>query len=412
MSFKVRVRNFQAISDVELVIDGFTAVWGKNNTGKSSFIRAVQATFENPRGANFVRKGAKTCSVEVSFSEGSTLCWEKGKGVARYEVNGKKFNSVRGVPPEVAELGIRPVKAGDIKLWPQMGRQLSSPFLFEESGSVVAEAIADVERVGKLNRALVLSEKDRRAAVAKLKVRKEDLGKLRKGLLAYEGLDEVGETIRNLVKRREELRGLSAVIAELKLYQEERDQAQSILEELAAVDLVVVPEQDEVDSLIDIQGSIGWLRAVKEAKVQAEQEIEELSPIEAVRLPTLSCVDALKALFIETRHLQSLRQEASLQQARIRRTSSVESIGPIGEDDIGLLSLSRRSKALEALQSTRYEWIEAKGALKAVQEELETKEQELSGLGDIWSMVETCPTCGLSPECKCPACGISVEFGQ
>ena len=94
MATTVHVRDFQSIQDAIIIIDGFTVVTGPNNSGKSALQRAIRGVFTNPPAGSLVRHGAKYLSVTITFSDGQTVCWEKGSKVNRYIVNGKLIDNV------------------------------------------------------------------------------------------------------------------------------------------------------------------------------------------------------------------------------------------------------------------------------------------------------------------------------
>jgi hypothetical protein len=160
MPITVRVQNVQSVEDATIVIEGFTVISGPNNSGKTAVLRAIKGAFTNAPAGSLVRHGADHLTVDIDFGDGNTLCWKKGAKINQYTVNGKVLDNVgRGVPAEVEALGIRYMQAGTEKVWPQIAEQFTGVlFLVGSTGSTVAEAIADVDRVGRLSSALKLAE--------------------------------------------------------------------------------------------------------------------------------------------------------------------------------------------------------------------------------------------------------------
>lgn len=205
MPFTIRVRNFQSIKDVTLRVAGLTVITGPNNSGKSAVLRALRGVFTNAPAGSYIRHGAGFLTVDLTFDDGQTVTWEKGtekpdgkgKAINRYTVNGKVLDGVgRGVPPEVEALGVREISGG---LWPQIAKQFDGTlFLVDKPGSVVAEALSDVERVGKLSEALRASESDRRNIASEVKVRRADESRLRARLAQFDGLGPVLEGVDSL----------------------------------------------------------------------------------------------------------------------------------------------------------------------------------------------------------------------
>jgi len=232
MPVRVRVRNFQSIKDAEVTLSGLTVITGPNNIGKSALMRAVRGVFTNPTAGPLVRNGTAHLTVDLWLDDGTHIKWEKGwakphkKGgtLNQYWLNGVKLESVgHGAPKEVLALGVDSIPAGNQQLWPQIARQKEGDyFLVNKSGAIVAEALSDVERVGRLNKALRLTERDRRSTDGELRVRSKDLRTLSKDLEYFEGLGDLqkaSDSLRGcrsfLASRQQELQKLRALQARL-----------------------------------------------------------------------------------------------------------------------------------------------------------------------------------------------------
>jgi DNA repair exonuclease SbcCD ATPase subunit len=227
MPLTVRVRNFQSIKDATLRVAGLTVITGPNNSGKTSVLRAIRGAFTNAPAGPLIRQGEGYLTVDLSFDDGQTVTWEKGhekpdgkgKAINRYTINSKVLDGVgRGVPPEVEALGVREISGG---LWPQIAKQFDGTlFLVDRPGSVVAEALSDVERVGKLSDALRASESDRRTISSEIKVRRVDESRLQERVQKFDGLDPVltqidqlsslGDLVGTLAKSLAEAKDLAA----------------------------------------------------------------------------------------------------------------------------------------------------------------------------------------------------------
>ena len=206
--FNVRVRNFQSIRDAHVEVSGFTVVTGSNNAGKSALVRAIRGAFTNPRGHAYVRHGAEAARVDLSFSDGQTLTWEKGPRDNRYTLNGKILEKVgAGVPPEVSRLRVEPLEAAGREIWPQFAPQFTGQvFLLDEPGSVLAEAVADVSRVGVLNEALRLAQSDRRTVALEIKAAASEVARGEGELARYGGLDALSARVVKLEEAAERIR--------------------------------------------------------------------------------------------------------------------------------------------------------------------------------------------------------------
>jgi hypothetical protein len=205
---EVEVENFQSIEHALVRVDGFTALVGKSNLGKSAIVRAVKAALTGAVGTAFVRHGpscaqfvrkAKTCECYASVhlrTEGFDLKWEKGDKRNRYTFNGTEYGVPNRGTPEFLERPMLPmdfglVKVGDQEKLLQIADQFrDSIFLLDQSGGAVADLFSDVARLDRINVATRMVEKDRKESVSTRKVREQDIGDFATRLLAYEGLDE------------------------------------------------------------------------------------------------------------------------------------------------------------------------------------------------------------------------------
>lgn len=261
MPLKVRVRNYQSIEDATIVIDGLTSITGTNNAGKSAMFRAIRGAFTNTRGSAFVRLGASHTVVDIEdLDKGYTLTWEKGPKVNRYTVNGKKIDRVgHGVPPEISDLfGVQSIQVGGSTLWPQIAPQMNGVmFLLDQTGSVIAEAVADVERVKQLNGALKMSESDRRSTKADLKLRIKDGKKLQEAKEAFEGLDDVLTDIQSLQTRHQKGEKVATAHKNLVKMGERYTAAKAAVEALEGV--------EEVESLLPTDERVGKAKAFRQA---------------------------------------------------------------------------------------------------------------------------------------------------
>ncbi len=351
----VNVQNFQSIAAVKLLIKGFTVVTGQNNSGKSALIRAIRGALQNTRGTSFIRHGSKTTTVKLEMDDGHTLEWSKGtaKGAKpTYHIDGgDAIHPGQSVPDEVRDLGIVPITAGGREVWPQVAPQFTGQvFLLDQPGSVLAEAVADVERVGQLNGALRLAESDKRAASSELKVRKADIGGLEAKLDGFKGLEDVEATLVQI------------------------EQAQG--------------------KALTIERAVSGLTDLHDRHTGAKEAVGRLSGIEDVNLPGDEPFEAVRVLLGEKAGLEGLAAKHSRLDSEVTRLSGVEEVGV----DIDFTQTERRLAALDVMRGmqsrylkatkkvtdTEQELADAESALDAVTQEFT---ETLGGLGE-------CPVCG------------------
>jgi hypothetical protein len=182
-SIKVKIKNFQSISDLEFEIKGFTTITGRTNIGKSAIIRAISGSILNIPVTNLVRKGKKYCTVELTSDQWSYK-WEKGeKGVNRYwfpNLEAPLDKVGQGQISQIAEIGFKSIKIGSEYINPWYASQFEPIFLINCSGSSVTEFISEVSRLKVLQTAISISVNTKQQKLKEVKIRRDSIEKLEK----------------------------------------------------------------------------------------------------------------------------------------------------------------------------------------------------------------------------------------
>jgi DNA repair exonuclease SbcCD ATPase subunit len=395
MPVTVRVQNFQSIKDATVVIDGFTVVTGPNNSGKTALMRAVRGVFTNASPGTNIHHGAAHITVTIDFGDGNVVVWEKGwekpggkgKTVNRYTVNGHLLPNVgRGCPPEVLALGMNPIQAGTQTVWPQIADQFKGVlFLVGSPGSVMAEAIANVDRVGKLSEALKLSEKERRQITSKLNVRREDEKGLEEEAATYDGLDAVGDDVGAVEALAAEAQTTLDEFITLSALRNRHQSATGTVKDLEGVEKVDVPDTGDV---VTLQGDLATHTRLRDDLAHRGAEVEALEGIEAVIIPD---IDAAKNLRDELADLIALRDRLAAANAALEADVSdielpaTDRVLKIKAAVVHFKSLASRRDAANA------EIEKLEGEAKTGDTALATAEQQVASL---LAELGRCPTCG------------------
>jgi exonuclease SbcC len=398
MPITVRVQNVQSVEDATIVIEGFTVISGPNNSGKTAVLRAIKGAFTNAPAGSLVRHGADHLTVDIDFGDGNTLCWKKGAKINQYTVNGKVLDNVgRGVPAEVEALGIRYMQAGTEKVWPQIAEQFTGVlFLVGSTGSTVAEAIADVDRVGRLSSALKLAESDRRTTGSTLKVRRSDVESLEKELGAFVGLDGVATRTSSLEARVAQAETTRLAVQNLAAVRNRLQGSREQVKSLSGVTGILVPSQDRVAEGSRAGEAVREAEGLRDRFQTAQGEVSRWEGVETITLPD-------EALVTESGKAKKERATLLLLQSRQTQAQRVvEALG--GVLDVSLPSDSAGEKArktkeaLAILTGIRKRLSQAQANVQTLGEQLETTAGELGQqqvevdhlLGDRG----LCPTCG------------------
>ena len=400
MPFVLSIRNFQSIASSEIEVSGLTALVGPNNIGKSAVCRAAFGVFTNARGSAFVRWGEPFASVRFTFSDGRSVKWEKGPGVNRYELDGKNLDKVGlGPPPELESLGVLPLTGGDAGLWPQFAPQFTGQvFLLDRPGSVLAEAISDVRRVGVLNEALRLAASDKRSALAEAKVRTADSVRIEKALERYEGLDEVLGRIAELEKVRRSLSTLATKRDALRAYAFRRDALRETIRKLSPVRELRIPESN-AKSLAERFGGLEAAKARRDravtylAKVGAVREV--FVPDEPVRLRKIDAGLSLVRGYRERR--------SSLLAAVLRGREFEPALGASAAvSGASSRAAFERVAEVRGFAERRKTIVELTASLKSLSENLSGElRSALEEVETVLAETGACPVCGREGEEPC-----------
>jgi exonuclease SbcC len=394
MPIKVRVRDFQSLGDVSLEIDGLTVVTGINNSGKSALMRAVRAAFLNAKGNSFIRHGTTKAIVDLDFGDGHTLTWEKGRGKAdkpTYVIDGgKPIHPGQGVPDEVKAFGVHPISAGGKEVWPQIARQFDGQvFLLDQPGSVMAEAVADLDRVSTLNEALRKAAQDQRSCAADLASRLSDLATLQGELKQFEGLDETIGTVGEIEQAAVLLRRIEAALTQLGQLQVRLRAASTVVDTLSAIRKVGVPESSAITEAQEAVEKIASLQALRARLSSSASRVESLSGASTEATPDTS--EVLRA----QESLQSLTPLAS----RIRKSSNaIRSLNALDCDIVPDHSGAERlQSAFQVVLGLRDKCRMAGQAVAGVSNELDTAQHELAQTNEelVASLngLVSCPVC-------------------
>ena len=285
MAVRIRVQNFQSIVDSTIEVKGFTVVTGSNNSGKSALIRAVRGAFQNTKGDSFVRYGQKSASVQVDFEDGKSVHWEKGKDVRPTYIvcGGKPIYPGQGVPDEVKALKVAPIQAGGREFWPQIAPQFQQVFLLDQPGSILAEAVADVARVGQLNEALRGVESDRRSAAAELKVRQSDVIRHGQRLDGFTGLDDVVQQVEKIEKDRERVVIIAKAIEGLGCLLSRRQKASQTVSHLEGVESIDVSPDESFVVLRNLLKEQGVLTLLASRRQRAQRSINSFNGLDSIQ---------------------------------------------------------------------------------------------------------------------------------
>lgn len=386
---KVRIQDFQSIQDVSLEVKGFTVIVGRSNIGKSAIVRAIEGALTNKEGEDFVRLGKRYAEVDIECP-GLKLNWKKGSGYNDYEINGEVLESVgRGAPPHISSAGFREIEVNKSKISVQVASQFSPIFLIDPSktsGSVAAELISDVGRLGEIQTALRECARDKRAHESTIRVREADLRATQEALVLYESIEEERAALDKVKALRAEIHTLERQIQSLESFAGEVAGTREVMDNLGGCRDIEVPagmgstRVKEIEDLGGILDSFGELN----------DTIQALQGVGAVSIPEAD-FDA------DVRQWHTFEQfYAHVQQAQddAEKYGGLREIPLLG-DLAGCYDLLDTCKEYGGMVED-YEYLNGeipgiRGAISAAEESIEGIHKEIH---EILEEAGACPLCG------------------
>lgn len=394
----VEVRGFQSIEHLKIRIDGFTALVGRSNIGKSALVRAIKCALTNSLGTSFVRhnpqecaralRKAKSCRCQASVhlkTDGFDLLWEKGDAVNRYTFNGQQYDKPgQGIPEFLVTNGLGTVKVGDDVGLIQVADQFFPIFLLNQSGPAAAEAISDVARLDRINAASRMVDKDRREAIATKKVREKDAEDLRGRLTAYEGLDAAIGQAQKAGEQLAAVQDLQAKVDTLASYALTAESLLARIRSLWAVGSVLIPDEG---SLRANTLKIAALQKFSEDLIRRVDRFKAVAWVEDF-LKKVPTVDPVTKAVSGLAQLDGWIARLRTYQKRFANLEAIDKLKlpapePLTVDHAKLRDVSKFITRLKAVQVS----------IQALEKELEEVSKEEEAVQGEVDALGVCPTC-------------------
>ena len=384
---EITIKNFQSVKSVDLVVDGFTVIVGRNNIGKSAIIRAVDAALTNRVGNDFIRDGEKSTEITIK-REGLDLEWKKGIKTS-YKINGESFTALnRDIPQPLVEAGFGRMELGDKRVSPLVAHQFDPLFLINKGGSVITEVLAGIYDLDSLSNADDMCQKDLKAQKSILKTRDADLVDLQGKLEKYKDFGQLKENVKALVEQDKAGQSLQDEIALLTDYEVELEALTRSISVLKGFKGVIVPDISECEKLVEENA---WLEERSQELHILGTSIKKLRGIEKVEIPEID-LDAM---------VQDVTQFIAWNEQLLSNTevvkvyeSTLDEIGPeIAELEKAISQSEIYSKAFIEVSQFEEEFMKIANLAKSTRGELKTVTEDLDKVKKEQAEIKVCPLC-------------------
>jgi DNA repair exonuclease SbcCD nuclease subunit len=207
---RVKIINFQSYKDQVIEFeDGLNIIVGASHKGKTAAIRALDWVFEDtPKGAGFIRAGAKSCSVEVEFSNGKKIRRTRtlsntGKYIVFDNGNEMEYEKFKEIPIDILNATQIPsiTFTKNYTATPNIALQHDAPFFIGASGydrAAVLGHLIDIDPVDlaitDIRRSIIAKNKEVKSKTHDLDTTIDhlkqyaNLGTYRREILEYKAL--------------------------------------------------------------------------------------------------------------------------------------------------------------------------------------------------------------------------------
>lgn len=217
MAIDVTIKNYEAIPDLTLTISGFTGLTGLSNSGKSVFIRGIKSAIYNDSTERCINWNASEAKVCLNFRAPHSplkIEWTRFRQTAEVKINDDQvFRKLGGQTPKpVIDYGFRLIGNKS----PNFHLLEDTFFLLHEPVGVVADVFQEVLHFSKVSDALELCNGEKKKAVSKLNVRREDLTSAEQAAKEIPVLESVEQQIDSLLQTIQKQQDLQTTLDTVK----------------------------------------------------------------------------------------------------------------------------------------------------------------------------------------------------
>ena len=366
--------------------EGLNVLVGPNNCGKSAVVTALQILCYNDNSTYVMRHDTRQCSVTVETEDGHTIRWARKKsGAPWYEINGQKFDRLRGsVPVQVHEaLRMQRVTSEKDRFDVHFGEQKQPVFLLNDKPRQAADFFASSSDARYLLEMQNLHKQRVREAQSSHDQLQRESAELKAELNQLKIVDELSnqwqkcaQQERAINRQVEQTLHLGIDFQAIKHHRQliqSQDRSLDVLKELPAP-----PEFVDESSLADL---VSEMLSANERMDQAEKRLRVLNELQRPKLTDQRPIDELAIL---------IRQMRTAKHAR--------DIGHATEQALQALAPPPKPQSIDDLQSVIHEINSAAANLRCVSDELVEAGSRLQQTREQWKqwIAENpeCPTCG------------------
>ena len=381
---ELEIQNFQSIDKCKIKIPekSFTCLVGPTNIGKSAIRRALECVLYNKGDANYIRTGAKECSVSLTLDDGTHIKWVRDKKTAYYEINGESYSKLSGSVPDILiDKGFRELNLNKDKISVQIAHQFENIFLLNQTGSKITEVLSNL---GNLNRIIEANKhcvSDKKSIKSKLKIRKEDNDLEKQKVNSFYGIDSQKEKVINFKETLKEIKNKVNLKNEiLKINDKYEKSYKNFLNLKKVYDVNFIENDINFEKFKDIK----YLYKKYSNSLHKVDSLKEISNIKEINLELLDNFDKYK-------------KSKKLYDLILNKKSKIETLSKIpelvDEFNIDVDNYNNTYKIYNKIIKVKNNILSQREDIKNCENELEKLNEEMT---EIKKELKVCPLCDSS----------------
>lgn len=409
------VDNFQSHEHTAVEFGtGLNVVVGPSDCGKSALVRALRwVLYNEPRGANFIRVGAKVCQVRIELDEGTVvtrLRSRSGKNQYLLKRPGENELVFEGfgseIPLEIIQAtGVRKIFIDErSKAELNLGPQLEGPFLLAENGAVRAKVIGQLGGVHILDWAQRSVHTELRRLREEEKRDQDELLQVAASLRSYEHLPDLEERITQLGELVSRAAEVTEKIAELSALQwecEENKAAITKVEQVLAALAQLKQGEQKYQQLVELSEGFLNLFNLNTEINQVNRQLEKASVV-ITGTGQVSDMDEylqrISPLFQEWRDFHQIGQDLGQIARYVRNILFIaERTKELGKVEGHLVNIEEAEHRLNVYRDLWKEWQDHeksyRGACLAAEHYQREIDQHLRDFRKLLLKLGKCPVC-------------------
>jgi len=381
---KIEINNFQSIDHCKLDLPekAFTCLVGPTNIGKSAIRRALECVLYNKGDANYIRTGAKECTVSLTLEDGTHIKWIRDKKTASYEINGESYSKLSGSVPDIlVDKGFKELTLSKEKISVQIAHQFENIFLLNQTGSKITEVLSNL---GNLNRIIEANKhcvNDRKNIRSRLKIRQEDNELEKQKINSFLGLDGQKDIVSELKKTLKNIQNKIELKNKIIKINEKYERSYRIFKNLKEVNNVNFVENN-ID--VDKFKKIKYLYSKFNISSKKIEYFKDINSLNEVSLDLFNDYDKFK----KAKKIYNLIYD---KKNKINNLSKIPEI--IDDININVDNYNNIKKLYNKIIFTKKSILECRGKIENSEKELLILSEEVL---NIKKEMKTCPLCDSS----------------